>query len=543
MLQMEKMKEFKLPSLGEGIEKGTVIAIMVKVGDTISMEQSLMEVETDKVVVEVPSDTVGVVKEILINIGDEVNEGMAILRIDTESTEPSESLEVAPVANVVIEETKVASTSEEVKKGSSKKVEVARELKLPSLGEGIEKGTVISVLVSVGDTIVAEQSLLEVETDKVVVEVPSPEVGTVTEILINVGDEVAEGTSILKINTESNDDVSSVKEDEKYFIKEKEEEIIIAEKKVIGSDANQIMSSARKTKYRSSPLAKKMAREIGIDITNIQTDNPSKRISVQDVKNYAKELNQNRISGGNLHENIPLPDFTKWGETRNEAMSGIMQATSKNMTTSWSQIPHAWLQQKIDITYLEEKRQKHKGGFKAKGGALTITGILVNVVAKALEDFPIFNASIDQQNKSIIYKDFINIGVAVDTDRGLLVPVLKNSNKKSISDIAIELPSLAAKVKERKISAAELEGATFTISNLGGIGTSGIFPLVTFPQVAIMGVAASQTEAIYIDGQFQPRLIMPVTIGFDHRIINGADAARFLQHIKNMMEDWFVWNL
>ncbi|MDB4293486.1 2-oxo acid dehydrogenase subunit E2, partial [Maribacter sp.] len=269
----------------------------------------------------------------------------------------------------------------------------------------------------------------------------------------------------------------------------------------------------------------------------------SNRISVKDVKNYAKALNQNRTTGGAHITMAQLPDLSKWGAIRSEAMTGIMQATSTNMTTSWSQIPHAWLQEKVDITYLEERRQAHKAAFKAKGSALTITGILVKVVAKALQDFPIFNASIDTRNAAIVYKDYINVGVAVDSDRGLMVPVLKNADQKSIADIAIELATLAQKVKSKKIAIEELEGATFTISNLGGIGTSAIFPLVSFPQVAILGVAGSQTEAIHIDGQFQPRLMMPLTIGFDHRVVNGADAARFLKHVKNLLEDWLMWNL
>ena len=540
------MTELKLPELGEGIESGTVINIMVQVGDTIAAEQSLVEVETDKVVVEVPSDAAGVVTEILVNTGDQVAQGTPIIRIEEEGAQETKEAVIAEVsvaeaaASTPVTEPKKAPEVE--KKSTSKKASVS-EIKLPSLGEGIEKGTVIAMHVAEGDTIVAEQTLIEVETDKVVVEVPADFGGTITKIVVQIGDEVTEGTPILKISSaeaiasepaietvEVAAPAAAVKEVEKEVKTPSKPQAIIANKERIG-------------KFRASPLAKKIAREIGIDLTSMPLKPGTNRISVKDVKNYAKSLNQNRGAGGGSVAMASLPDLSKWGAIRSEAMTGIMQATSRNMTTAWSNIPHAWLQEKIDITYLEQKRKAHKGAFKAKGSALTITGILVKVVAKALEDFPIFNASIDTRNSAIVYKEYINVGVAVDSDRGLMVPVLKNANEKSITDISYELGSLAEKVKSKKIGMEELDGATFTISNLGGIGTSAIFPLVSFPQVAILGVAASQTEAVHIEGQFQPRLIMPLTIGFDHRIINGADAARFLKHIKTLLEDWFLWSL
>lgn len=541
------MTELKLPELGEGIENGTVINIMVKVGDTVTEEQSLLEVETDKVVVEVPSDAAGIVTEILVNMGDQVAQGTPIIRLEGGSVQEeakSDKAEVIADASETMTLVKEPEVKMEIVNKSSAKQSVS-EIKLPSLGEGIERGTIIAIHISEGDTIVAEQTLMEVETDKVVVEVPADFGGEVVKLLVKTGDEVGEGTPILKISSSALDEL------QEETIAEEVEEIIPEVKEVVKVEIpvqaetlrSTPMMGARKGKFRASPLAKKVAREIGIDISAMPLKSGSNRISVKDVKNYAKALNQNRAVGDGAMAMVTLPDLSKWGEIRSEAMSGIVQATSKNMTTSWSNIPHAWLQEKVDITYLEQKRQAHKAAFKAKGSSLTITGILVKVVAKALEDFPIFNASIDTQNSAIVYKDYINVGVAVDTDRGLLVPVLKNANQKTITDISYELGNLAEKVKSKKISAEELAGATFTISNLGGIGTSAIFPLVSFPQVAILGVAGSQTEAIHIDGQFQPRLIMPITIGFDHRIINGADAARFLKHVKTLLEDWFMWNL
>lgn len=549
------MTELKLPSLGEGIEKGIVISINVIVGDTIVAEQPLLEVETDKVVVEVPADSTGVVSAILVNLGDEITEGTPIISLDNGAgvvaEAPEKEIFTEDQNSVAIAEPPVAVAKPQAATAKVATKTSTQEIKLPSLGEGIEKGTVINIMVKEGDVVAAEQALMEVETDKVVVEVPADFPGTIMEILVNIGDEIGEGAPILKIssgaNTEGAQEPVQETISEKVVLPEPKEE----EPKPIGKESvapksppitTTVPSSSGKRGFRASPLAKKIAREIGITLADIPVDQPGKRISVKDVKNYAKQLIQNRSTSVGTPI-MALPDLSKWGAIRKEGMTGIMQATSKNMTTSWSQIPHAWLQEKVDITYLEKQRQTHKHAIKAKGGSLTITGILVKVMAKALQDFPIFNASIDALNNQLVYKDYINIGVAVDTDRGLLVPVLKNADEKNITDIALELSDLAQRVKQRKIGAADLEGGTFTISNLGGIGTSAIFPLVSFPQVAILGVAASQTEAVWVDNQFQPRLLMPLTIGFDHRIINGADAARFLQHVKNLLEDWFMWNI
>ncbi|WP_350291552.1 2-oxo acid dehydrogenase subunit E2 [uncultured Croceitalea sp.] len=541
------MTQLKLPSLGEGIEKGTVISITVKVGDTISTEQALMEVETDKVVVEVPSDAAGIVAAILVNIGDEINEGTPIIQLEGE-----EILKEVPITISKVEDTAVMSlvkdpiTETKTKEKIVEKPTVNEELKLPSLGEGIEKGTVIAIHVKEGDTIVAEQSLMEVETDKVVVEVPADASGMVSKVLVSIGDEIGEGNPIIILKKDEVEGANIAAAAPIEIVKEDNPNNTSLETKTPKQSAaiNNTLNGERKGKFRASPLARKIAREIGIDITQVTLPEGGNRISVQDVKNYSKIRNQNRATVNGVSNVAPkLPDFSKWGTIRKEAMSGIAQATSKNMTTTWSQIPHAWLQEKVDITDLETKRQTHKVQIKEAGGALTITSILVKVMSKALEKFPIFNASLDGSTNEIIYKDYINVGVAVDSDRGLMVPVLRNANEKGMLQISQGLVSLSKSVKEKKIKPEELQGGTFTISNLGGIGTSAIFPLVNHPQAAILGVAASQTEAIWLDGKFEPRLIMPLTIGFDHRIINGADAARFLKYAKELLEDWFLWNM
>ena len=390
-----------------------------------------------------------------------------------------------------------------------------------------------------------------VETDKVTAEVPSEYEGVVTAILYKVGDEISEGATFIRLKTDNPASDSaevesspapaaqaSIAEMDEIIAEEEAVMIPITPTPIIKQTAN-----SRIKGFRASPLARKMAREIGLNIHEVTTTNPSGRISMQDVKDFARHLNQSRAKGTVGFAPITLPDFSKWGTIRRESMSGIAQATSKNMTTAWSQIPHAWLQEKADITELETKRQVYKSAVKEQGGSLTITAILVKVIAKALEKFPVFNASIDPNSKEIIYKEYIHIGVAVDTEKGLVVPKIENGNQKNITQIAQDLGDLSQRARAKKLTAADLSGATFTISNLGGIGTTSIFPIVNHPQAAILGIAASKKEAIWINGSFQPRLMMPMTIGFDHRIINGADAARFLQYIKQLLEDWFLWNL
>ena len=359
------MSELKLPSLGEGIEKGTVISIAVKVGDAIVLEQPILEVETDKVVVEVPADAAGVVTDILVVIGDEITEGTPIIAIRPEEIEEPIALEVSGMekeqqANALLEPataiTALKTSAPPVKQKTKKQL---RQLHLPSLGEGIEKGTVITIMVAEGDEIAVEQALLEVETDKVVVEVPADAAGIIDKILLTVGDEVGEGHPMLVIQEDSIEETNTVptttsentKPEAEVRTAEKKNEKKEAEKKP--EDSGFKTGSKTKKGFRASPLAKKLAREIGINLAEIPLSETGKRIAVKDVKAYAKQLNQNPGSHAQL-ANTPLPDLSRWGQVRRETMTGIMQATSKNMTTSWSQIPHAWLQEKVDICFQQD---------------------------------------------------------------------------------------------------------------------------------------------------------------------------------------------
>ncbi len=421
------------------------------------------------------------------------------------------------------------------------------DIKLPSLGEGVEKGIVVAILVKAGDKVVPDQPLLEVETDKVTAEVPSEFAGVVTSVLVSIGDEVPEGAVIIKMEVESDVATKELEVEEPVEIKEEKLEepkkIVVVPVVKAPEKIEPVISAdhSSEKKFRASPLARKVAREIGVDILKVSAVDNGSRVSVLDVKNFAKQQLANQSNGSVVPAS--LPDFSKYGAVNRVSMSGIANATSRNMTQSWSQIPHAWLQEKADITILEKTRKNLKGEVKDQGGSLTITILIVKAISKALEKYPLFNTSIDINSKELIYKDYINIGVAVDTDRGLVVPVIKNVTHKSLTTLSIELTELSVKAREGKLKADDLAGASFTISNLGGIGTTSIFPIVNFPQAAILGVAASKIESVWLEGTFEPRLMMPMTIGFDHRIINGADAARFIDYIKRILETWFLASL
>ena len=429
------------------------------------------------------------------------------------------------------------------------------EYKLPSLGDGVT-GQVTEILVSVGDQVEEEETLMIVSTDKVDAEMPSDVAGTVEEILVSVGDEVKEGDLLVKINTggESSDDSDKAKETPKQEEKPAEsaapakEEAKTEASKEESKPATQPQQTGGDANYRMSPLARKIARELGVDASTL-TPSDGNRIKADDVLQAAKskqdELEKAAkapASGGGGVAIQPLPNFEKFGKVERKALSRITQVTAENMHYSFSVIPHAWISEKADITNIEAMRQQYKGSIKAQGGSLTITAILVKAVAVVLRKMPQFNASIDMEAKELVYKDYINIGVAVDTPRGLLVPVIRDVDRKGLTEISIELSEMSKRTREGKNKLTDMErgSGNFSISNIGGIGGTDLKPIVNSPEVAILGITASKMEPVWNGSEFEPRLMMPMHIGFDHRVINGADAIRFLVELKKIMEDPFL---
>ncbi len=430
------------------------------------------------------------------------------------------------------------------------------EIKLPEIADNVTTAVVLEVLVKKGDTVKADDVLAEMESDKASFELPSEAAGVVKEVKVSEGQQVKVGEVMFIIDTEaagSKDEKAEEKTPEKPAEKPEEkkaEEAPKEEPKESAKDEKpqpeakeepeQQVSYVSAAHVPASPAVRRLARELGIDITQIKGSGPNERVVEDDVKAFTKKVVQSKASGagaGVIQDDFQLPDFSKMGEVRREKMDTIRKITAKAMAGSWQNIPHVFQFDKADITELEKFRKDYSKLVEKKGAKLTVTAILLKLSAIALKTHPKFNASIDMKNEVIIYKEFVNIGVAVDTDRGLLVPVIRDVDKKSITDLSLELNELAEKARTKKIKPDELQGANFTISNLGGIGGTNFTPIVNRPAVAILGVSRSQIEPVFIDGEFKPRMILPLSLSYDHRLIDGADGARFLRWLVEAMQN------
>jgi pyruvate dehydrogenase E2 component (dihydrolipoamide acetyltransferase) len=554
-------QEIKLPELGENIETADVVSVLVKPGDNIEKEQGLIEIETDKATVEVPSTIAGIVKEVLVKEGEKVKTGQIIVYLEdgedkkasSAEKKPSEEKKDAkpkPEAELKVEKKEEAKKTISEKSDSGKK-EIS-ELKLPELGENIDSASIVSVLVKEGDFIEKDQGILEIETDKATIEVPSTLTGKITEILVKPGDTASVGQTLLKVSSESKEDKKPAKEEkeepkkaEKKAVEEKEEgkkEETQAGEPVVAQIEQQ--PPILKDAAPAAPSVRRIARELGVDINTVPGTGPDGRISMDDVKAFVKKLNEER--GGKAGIGVKqeaLPDFSKFGEVERKRMSSIRSKTAEHMSYAWVSIPHVTQHDKADITELERIRKEFNPKVEKSGGKLTITAIMIKVAAGALKVFPQFNSSIDMEKKEIIYKKYFNIGVAVDTEHGLIVPVIKDADKKNLIEISVELASMAEKARNRKISLDELQGGCFTITNLGGIGGTSFTPIVNAPEVSILGISRGSYEPVFVSeegeegrGRFEPRLMLPLSLSYDHRIIDGANAARFLRWICEALE-------
>jgi pyruvate dehydrogenase E2 component (dihydrolipoamide acetyltransferase) len=559
--------ELKLPELGENIESGRVVGIMVKAGDKVEKDQILMELETDKAVVEVPAEKDGIIENVKVSEGDNVKVGQTLVTLDTDSksddieseqgsTKKQESEKAIEKKKAVAEQETVKNQDEDkkqskpIKKSDKKQL---TEFKIPELGENIESGSVANVLVQVGDSVNVEQGLIELETDKAVAEVPSDVEGIVKEISVKEGDQVKVGQVVMKIETEESGEEKTETEKDQA---ETEEQVREVDEKTEEKPEETKKDTSTTFQYSgprdsevlvpAAPSVRRFAREIGIDIHEVPGSGPAGRISIEDIKRYSKSLNAQRKASQSVFKGFEaeaLPDFSKWGDTAPQPMNKVRETTAKHLSYAWATIPHVTQHDKADITEIEKLRKQFAKRVEDAGGKLTITAILIKVIEYALKKFPQFNASVDMLKKEVIYKKYYNIGIAADTDRGLLVPVIKNVDQKNIVQISIELTELSRKARDRKLSLEEMQGGNFSISNLGGIGGTAFTPVVNSPEVAILGVSRSAMEPVYIDGEFKPRLMLPLSLSYDHRLIDGADAARFLRWICEALEQPFLLSL
>ncbi|MCZ6677278.1 MAG: 2-oxo acid dehydrogenase subunit E2 [Candidatus Poribacteria bacterium] len=437
------------------------------------------------------------------------------------------------------------------------------EFKLPQLVENIESCDVVAILVSVGDAIEMDQPILEIETDKAAVEVPSSVSGVVTQIHVKEGDTASVGQPLLAVDTSAESEAASPHTPEasrETPSPEAPPEIRQPPKipAVQTQPTTPLSPPTQPVQQRveppspeiphhvapAAPSVRHFSREIGIDIDQVPGTGPGGRISLEDVKNYARQTTETRhahpSTPAEQMTESPLPDFSQWGEIEREPMSNVRRATATHLSLAWSTIPHVTHYDKADITELEKLRKQFIPRAEAAGGKLTITAIVLKVVSAALKQFPKFNASVDMASEEVIYKKYHHIGVAVDTAQGLLVPVIRDVDRKNIIELSVELTQIAEQARNRKLSLDGMKGGTFTITNLGGIGGTHFSPIINAPEVAILGIARSRIEPVFIDDQFQPRLMLPLALSYDHRLIDGADAARFLRWLVEILEQPFV---
>ena len=435
------------------------------------------------------------------------------------------------------------------------------EFKVPELGENVAGGDVASVLVKVGDTIEREQAVLELETDKATIEVPSSVAGVVKEIKVKKGDKIKVGAVVLVV-----DGQPEKAEEQKVVAMARPQPSKPAEPQ---KAAPAVAPPAPKPVFQppaaagpaapASPSVRRLARELGVDVNEVQGTGPEGRISQEDVKEHARRILSSvgalgaglARGGAQPAGEIPLPDFTKWGEVERQPMTAIRRKTSAHLSHAWQTIPHVTQFDKADITAMEELRKKYRAQVEKAGGNLTVTAMLVKVLATAVKQFPQFNASLDPATEEIVVKKYVNIGVAVDTDRGLLVPVVRNADQKNIQQIAIEVHQAAEKARAKKLTLEEMSGGGMSISNLGGIGGTYFTPIVNWPEVAILGVSRGIVEPVWKNsstgsghgGAFEPRQLLPLSLSYDHRVIDGADAMRFLRWVVEAIEQPFVISL
>jgi pyruvate dehydrogenase E2 component (dihydrolipoamide acetyltransferase) len=418
------------------------------------------------------------------------------------------------------------------------------EFRLPALGENIDEGDIIAVLVSVGDSIEEDQPVLEMETGKATVEVPSSVTGTIKEIHVAEGGKAAVGQVILTVEEIAGEapvpqapaaDIESESAPVETPPPSPAPEPVAAPPVAVRQPAE---AKETTVPVAAAPSVRKFAREVGIDIANVQGTGPGNRVTIGDVKQHTKAIVKGTATGGGAPVvEETLPDFGAWGKVERVTMSGIRRATAQHMARSWTNIPHVTQNDRADITDLEVLRKRWSKRAEKAGAKLTPTAILAKIVASGLKVFLEFNASIDMAAKEIVLKKYIHVGIAVDTPKGLVVPVLRNVDERNIIELAKELGETAARARDGKLGLDEMQGGTFTISNLGGIGGSHFTPIVNFPEVAILGVGRATIEPVWRDGEFVPRSMMPLSLSYDHRLIDGAGAARFLRWLAEAIEE------
>jgi pyruvate dehydrogenase E2 component (dihydrolipoamide acetyltransferase) len=621
--------QFTLPELGENVAGGDVLRVLVSAGDTVQPEQPVLELETDKATVEVPSSVTGKVSEVKVKAGDKIKVGQVVFLVEGEgggskpapanpvgqvappaedggmgetgspftSTAPpdappddvaevaagSATLDAAnadgefetPAPAEPLDAAAAAGAGEPAEAAGSGEPALV-EFTLPELGENVAGGDVLHVLVKVGDTLEQDQPVLELETDKATVEVPSNVAGVVTEVKTKPGTKVRVGEVVLVVQSAGRGrpkTAAPVRFQQVHAAAPREKAAPPPDKPGMLEDAleeeraeaqprptrgevvdiargrgGEVEPKAPRPPAPAAPSVRRAARELGVDVHDVKGSGPGGRISLDDVKAHVKKVME---SGGPHPEAVargqapavPLPDFSKWGAVRRQPMRGVRRKTAEHLSHAWSEIPHVTQFDVADITALEDLRKQYGKRVEAAGGKLTVTAVALKVLAGAMKVFPQFNTSVDMAAGEVIYKSYCHVGVAVDTDRGLLVPVIRDVDKKNITVLSAELAQASEKARAGKLSLDEMQGGCITITNLGGIGGTHFTPIVNHPEVAILGLSRARMEPVWKGQAFEPRLMLPLSLSYDHRVIDGADGIRFLRWVVDALEQPFVLSL
>ncbi len=521
------MSQVVVPDIGD-FKEVAVIEILVKPGDTVAKEQSLVTLESDKATMEIPSPAAGVVKELKVKTGDKVSKGSPILELDAKEE---------------------AKKKQEPAKAEAPRAAPggAQQVAVPDIGD-FKEVEVIEVLVKPGDKVAKEQSLITLESDKATMEIPSPSAGTVKEVRVKVGDKVAKGSAILILEG------AEQRSEPRTEPKPEAPKVAAAAAKPAAAPAPRAVPEPQReahggAKPHASPSVRKFARELGVDLARVQGSGPKGRIVHSDVQGFVKGVIQGSApgaasqaarGGGALPFNLPPwpeVDYAKFGPVETKALPRIQKLSGPYLHRNWISIPHVTQNDEADITDLEAFRKAQTAETEKKGFKLTMLAFMIKACVTALKQYPQFNSSLDKSGESIIIKKYYNIGVAVDTPGGLVVPVVRDAEKKGVFDLAHELAEISKKARDGKLSPGDMQGGTFSISSLGGIGGTYFTPIINAPEVAILGVSRAAMRPVWDGKSFAPRLMMPLSLSYDHRVIDGATAARFTTYLVSVLSD------
>ena len=510
---MSAIKNIELPDIGD-FDEVEVIEILVNIGDTIAADDSIITLESDKASMEIPTPQAGVVANINVSIGDKIKQGDVVIELENSEEDKKTPKPTAKKTN-------------ESKQLNTQIVAV----NVPDIGD-FDEVEVIEILTAIGDNVSEEDSIITLESDKASMEIPTPVSGKVTDINVKLGDKLSLGDLILNIET-TGDSVSEKTTDTTPIAPAKPETapLAVAPSPASKPTLDQSISTLPSSESHASPSIRKMAREIGVDLSRVTGTGQKGRILDIDLKGYVKQI---LTSGsGASFPKTPVIDFSKFGEVETVALSRINKLSGKHLSACWLNIPHVTQFDEVNIDQMEAFRQEQKN----KGIKLTPLVFIMKAVIQALKKHPRLNASLDESEENLILKKYFNLGIAMDTPNGLVVPVIKNVEKKSLTELATELAETSAKARDGKLKPGDMQGAGFTISSLGGIGGTQFTPIVNSPEVAILGVSRAQTKPIWDGKNFIPTLTLPLALSYDHRVIDGAQGGRFMADLNSILSD------